>query len=159
MNPSVGGPSRSPGLEWAADLTFEHDGQIVARLYSDARGCVFEIAGRGALLALGQLPLKGLLANAPEGSLACLARLMPVEVILSLSDVSIGRYEPSGPLNWWSRRIGLPFGCLTIDKLAFARAALLSGWHTGCECYYCPNCWPKMEQLKRERRNDETPLL
>ena len=127
MNPSAEGPRRSPGLEWTADLTFEHDGKIAARLSSDARGCVFEIAGRGALLALGQLPLKDLLANASGGSFARLACLMPEAIDLSLSDVPIGRYEPSGPLNWWSRRLGLPFVCLTIDKLAFARASLLGG--------------------------------
>ncbi len=80
-----------------ADLTFEHDGQIAARLRSDAGGCVFEIAGRGGLLALGQLPLKELLANASEGSFARLACLMPEEIKLSLSDVPIGRYEPSLP--------------------------------------------------------------
>ena len=127
MNPSTGGPRGSPGLEWTADLTFEHDGRIAARLRSDARGCVFEIAGRGGLLALGQLPLKDLLTNAPEDPFARLASLMPEEISLSLSNVPIGRYEPSGPLNWWSRRLGLPFGCLTIDKLAFARASLLGG--------------------------------
>lgn len=110
-----------------ADLTFEHDGQIAARLRSDARGCVFEIAGRSGLLALGQLPLKELLTNAPEDSFARLACLLPAKIYLSLSDVPIGCYEPSGPLNWWSRRLGLPFGCLTIDKLAFARASLLGG--------------------------------
>jgi hypothetical protein len=88
---------------------------------------VFEIAGRDGLLALGQLPIKDLLANVPERSLARLACLMPEQINLSLSDVPIGRYEPSGPLNWWSRRLGLPFGCLTIDKLAFARASLLGG--------------------------------
>lgn len=127
MNPSTEGPRRSPGLEWTADLTFEHDGRIAARLRSDAQGCVFEIAGLGALLALGQLPLKELLAKVPEGSLARLASLMPEEINLSLSDIRIGCYEPSGPLNWWSRRLGLPFGCLTIDKLAFARASLSGG--------------------------------
>jgi hypothetical protein len=127
VNPSTAGPRRSLGLEWTADLTFEHDGQIAARLRSDARGCVFEIAGRSGLLALGQLPIKDLLANVPEGSLARLACLMPEQINLSLSDVPIGRYAPSGPLNWWSRRLGLPFGCLTIDKLAFARASLLGG--------------------------------
>ena len=88
---------------------------------------MFEISGRGGLLALGQLPLKELLTNAPEGSLARLASLMPQEINLSLSDIRIGCYEPSGPLNWWSRRLGLPFGCLTIDKLAFARASLSRG--------------------------------
>ncbi len=127
MNPSTAGPRRSPGLEWTADLTFEHEGQIAARLRSDSRGCVFEIAGRGGLLALGQLPLKDLLANAPKGSLARLASLMAEEVNVSLSEIPIGCYEPSGPLNWWSRRLGLPFGCLTIDKSAFAWASLLGG--------------------------------
>ena len=127
MNSSTGGAGRSPGLEWTADLTFEHEGQIAARLRSDARGCVFEIAGRDGLLALGQLPLNHLLANAPEDSFARLASLMPEEINLSLSNIPIGRYEPCGPLNWWSRRMGLPFGCLTIDKLAFARASLLGG--------------------------------
>lgn len=88
---------------------------------------MFEIAGLSGLLALGQLPLKQLLANAPQGFLAPLASLMPDAVNLTLSDVPIGRYEPSAPLNWWSRKLGLPFGCLTIDKVAFARASLLGG--------------------------------
>jgi hypothetical protein len=127
VNPSTGGPRRAVGLEWTADLTFEHDGQVAARLRSDAAGCVFEIAGRGALLALGRLPLMELLASAPEGSWTRLASLMPEQVNLSLSDIRIGCYEPAGPLNWWSRRFGLPFGRLTIDKLAFARASLLGG--------------------------------
>jgi hypothetical protein len=127
VNSSTGGARRTVGLEWTADLTFEHEGQIAARLRSDARGCVFEIAGCGALFALGRLPLKGLVANASEDSLARLASLMPQEIDLSLSDTHIGRYEPSGPLNWWSRALGLPFGCLTIDKVAFARASLLGG--------------------------------
>lgn len=88
---------------------------------------MFEIAGRGGLLALGQLPLRELLANASEGAFASLACLMPEEIELSLSDVPIGGFEPSGPLNGWSRTLGLPFGCLTIDKWAFARASLLGG--------------------------------
>jgi hypothetical protein len=127
VNPSTGGARRAVGLEWTADLTFEHDGQVAARLRSDAQGCVFEIAGLGGLLALGQLPLKEFLANAPEGSLARLASLMPEEINLTLSDIPIGCYAPSGPMNWWSRRLGLPFGSLTIDKLAFARASLSGG--------------------------------
>jgi hypothetical protein len=88
---------------------------------------VFEIADRGGLLALSQLPTKDLLANVPQDSLARLACLMPEAINLSLSGVPIGHYEPSGPLNWWSRKLGLPFGCLTIDTLAFARASLLGG--------------------------------
>ena len=59
--------------------------------------------------------------------LARLASLMPEEISLSLSDIRIGCYAPSGPLNWWSRRLGLPFGSLTIDKLAFTRASLSGG--------------------------------
>ncbi len=74
---------------------------------------------------MGQLPVKELIANASEDSLARLASLMPEEIDLSLSDIRIGCYEPSEPLNWWSRTLGLPFGCLTIDKVAFARASLL----------------------------------
>ena len=68
-----------------------------------------------------------MLSGAPAGSLTRWACLMPKQIDLSLSGVHIGRYEPSGPLNGWSRGLGLPFGCLTIDKLAFARASLLGG--------------------------------
>jgi hypothetical protein len=127
VNPSTGGARRAVGLEWTADLAFEHDGQVAARLHSDAQGCVFDITGLGGLLALSQLPLKELLDNAPEDSFARLASLMPEEIHLSLCNIPIGRYEPSGPLNWWSRRLGFPFGCLTIDKLALARATLSGG--------------------------------
>jgi len=127
VNPSTGGPRRAVGLEWTADLTFEHEGQVAARLRSDAQGCVFEIADRAGLLALGQLPWMELLANAREGSLTRLASLMPEQVNISLSDIRIGCYEATGRLNWWSKKLGLPFGRLTIDTLAFARASLLGG--------------------------------
>jgi hypothetical protein len=127
VNPSTGGASRSPGLEWTADLTFERDGRIAARLRSNEGGCVLEIVGRRGLLALRQLSLNQWRTNAPEVPIARLASLMPEKVDLSLRDILIGCYEPSGVLNWWSRRLGLPFGRVTIDKLAFARAFLLGG--------------------------------
>lgn len=127
MNPSSGSPDVAPGLEWLADLTFEHEGQVAARLRSGASGCVFEIVDRRGLWALGRLPLKEFVTRAPEGALARFAGLLPEQFDLSLSGVPIGRYEPAAPLNWLSRRLGLPFGRLTIDQVAFAQACLLGG--------------------------------
>jgi hypothetical protein len=88
---------------------------------------MLEIAGRRGLFALRRLSFEKWLTKAPEVACARLASLMPGKVNLSLRDIRIGCYEPSGPLNGWSRRLGLPFGCLTIHKLAFARAFLLGG--------------------------------
>jgi len=88
---------------------------------------MLEIAGRRGLFALRQLAFKSWLTNAPEVPFARLASLMPEKVNLSLRDILIGCYEPSGAQNWWSRRLGLPFGCVRIDKLAFVRALFLGG--------------------------------
>ncbi len=125
MNPSTGSPRKAPDVEWIADLTIEHAGQVAARLLSDDDSCVFEIFGRRGLAALGELPFKTLLAGGSTASLSRWAGQMPAAIDLKLSGVPIGRYEPSGPLSWWSRRLGLPFGCLTIEKVAFARAYLI----------------------------------
>ena len=88
---------------------------------------MLEIAGRRGLLALRRLSFNKWLTKVPEVACARLASLMPEQVNLSLSEIRVGCYKPSGPLNGWSRRLGLPFGCLTIHKLAFAWAFLFGG--------------------------------
>jgi len=60
---------------------------------------MLEIAGRRGLLAMRQLAFKQWLTNAPEVPIARLASLMPEKVNLSLSDILIGCYEPSGVQN------------------------------------------------------------
>ena len=126
MNPGSGQASASLGIQWIADLTFEHEGRVAARLRSDARECVLDLIGRQGLRAFRRGLLKALPAGPAAGGLAHLACLMPKQVSLRLSGVPIGRYEPAAPLNGWSRELGLPFGSLTIDTLVFARAYMLS---------------------------------
>ena len=127
MNPTSGSPDGPPALEWFADLTFEHEGQLAARLRSDAGGCVFEIVNRRGLWALGRLPVKELMARAEAGAFTQFAGLLPRLIDLRLSGVAIGKFEPTAPLNWLAQSLGLRFGCLTIDQVAFAQACLLGG--------------------------------
>ena len=129
----MSGPGTSPEIEGIADLTLEHGGHSVAALRSDTSGCVFEIAGRRGLAALSGFNLKGL--GAPTSgipkrpaTIPDVVGLLPRDIEIRLSGVTVGRFEPGLPPSDWSRRAGLTFGRLTVHKLALAKALLVGAF-------------------------------
>jgi hypothetical protein len=127
VKPAPARSSTPPVLEWFADLELEHEGRLTAHLRSDANGCEFAVADRRAFRAVRQLGLRNYFTNASLAGITRWGALLPAQISLRLSGVLIGHYAPAAPLNWWSRRMGLPFGCLTINLMAFARAFLIGG--------------------------------
>lgn len=118
--------SRTPPrrLEWIADLELECDGRRALGVSTTGDRVTLDIAGRAGLLALGRFPLKQIAMKAPPESLERLVDLLPERLELQMSGIAIGHYEPSAPHNWLAGSVGLPFGCLTIHKLALLRASL-----------------------------------
>ncbi len=128
MNDSPASPKPSPRLDWIANLKLECDGRQAVGVSTDKDRITVDIAGRLGLLALARLPVKQYIEGASPAALERLSSLLPRRFDLRLSGVPIGHYEPAAPRNWLAGSIGLPFGCLTIDKIALVRASF-SGSH------------------------------
>lgn len=110
-------------VEWVADLTLEYGGRTAAALVSRDGHCVLEIESLAAFKTLGPA-FAGWKAPAKSDWLNRLAGILPTAVEIRLRGVSIGTYHPRAAMNWEARTVGLPFGSLTIHKLALIRASL-----------------------------------
>jgi len=109
--------------EWIADLTLQYEGGIAATLVADERSCVLEIANLAAFKSLGPA-MAGWKGAPSERWLERLARVLPECLAIHLHGIPIGTFRSRAPLNWEAKLVGLPFGTLVIDNLAFIRASL-----------------------------------
>ena len=116
-------PAGEPTIEWVADLSLEYEGKPAAALVSRDGMCTLEIASLSAFKSLG--PALAGWKNSSDGDwLNRLAGILPAMVKIRLHGVPIGSYQPRAARNWEAKTLGLPFGSLSIDKLALIRASL-----------------------------------
>ncbi len=110
-------------VEWDADLTLEYEGKPAAALVSRDGTCTLEIASLSAFKSLSPA-LAGWKNSSGGDWLNRIAGILPTMVKIRLHGVPIGSYQPRATRNWEAKTLGLPFGSLSIDKLALLRASL-----------------------------------
>lgn len=130
MPPASNAPAQ---VEWVADLTLEFNDRPAARLVTREGRCTLEISSLAAFRSLGPaitglrgwIPTQSSSANAATWE--PLAQALPPTLHLVLHGIPIGQWEPQAPPNWTSRNLGLPFGHLTLEKMALLRATMKGG--------------------------------
>lgn len=130
MPPASNAPAQ---VEWVADLTLEFDGRPAARLITREGRCTLEISSLAAFRSLGPaiagwrgwMPSQSSSGN--TSTLDHLAAALPPTLYLVLHGIPIGQWDPQAPPNWTARNLGLPFGHLTLEKLALLRATMKGG--------------------------------
>jgi hypothetical protein len=131
MPPASNAPAQ---VEWVADLTLEFNERPAARLVTREGRCSLEISSLTAFRSLGPAiaGLRGLIPSNDSSDTTAtwwepLARGLPPTLYLVLHGIPIGQWEPQAPPNWTSRNLGLPFGHLTLEKMALLRATMKGG--------------------------------